>query len=188
MTTPTRHVYVDTETTGRRALMGHQVWELAYAVGSGPVLSCFLPHSLERAETEALEINGYHDRYQPAPVEAARAFEGEARDAMRGQTIVAANAHFDALFLERRWSLAPWHYRLLDVEAYAAGVLGLPTNPVPGLRAVRAALVDLGYAIPEPDHTGGADVLTARGVHLAAADVAARRATAAREETRRRVA
>ena len=63
----------------------------------------------------------------------------------------------------------PWHYRLLDIEAYAAGLFGWP-KPA-GLRTVRDFLVSRGYDIPAPDHSAAGDVATLRAVHYACWDV-----------------
>lgn len=96
-------------------------------------------------------------------------------------TLVCANPHFDANMLFRKvicresWTsrarralrlpappapAEPWHYRMLDIEAYAAGVFDWAKPR--GLRDIHAHLTRLGYSIPAPDHTAAADVATLR--------------------------
>ena len=71
--------------------------------------------------------------------------------ALRNATLVAANPHFDASFLRRRWGHAPWKYRLLDIEAYAMGALNL-IEPK-GLAYIAEKL-----GVDAPDHTAAGDV------------------------------
>jgi hypothetical protein len=105
------------------------------------------------------------------------------------RTLVAANPAFDAGMLHgkvigrepttmrlRRFlrlpagpaPAAPWHYRLLDIEAYAAGVFGW--SHLRGLSKVREHLVGLGYEVPAPDHTAMRDVISLRAIHRACWD------------------
>lgn len=158
---PMTFVYLDTETTGLDPDR-HEVWEIAYAIDDGPVLSAFVPHSLATADREALELNGYWRRHVGRVDDRA---DLHARLALDGATLVGANPAFDAAFLRARWGVTPWKYRLLDVEAYAMGALGF--DEPRGLAAIREALVELGRDIPEPDHTAGGDVATVRACHLA---------------------
>lgn len=114
---------------------------------------------LEHGHPDALEINGYRRRLaaaeQSPPTELHRV--------LRGQCLAGANVRFDAahlskLFVATGMHPTPFHHRLLDVEAYAAGVLGLDPGELPGL-AQLCALFDT----PPPDHTAQADV-TATGL------------------------
>lgn len=146
-------VFVDVETTGLDPSL-HSVWEVAFAVDDGPILSSFVAHSTEHADPEALAINGYLDRFQGAP-NLGLEFERQLRGALTGNTLVAANPAFDAAFLRARWGVAPWKYRLLDVEAYAMPYLDLDV-PV-GL----ARIADL-LGIDAPDHTAATDVAVLR--------------------------
>ena len=54
-----------------------------------------------------------------------------------------------------RWGFSPWHYRLLDVEAYAMGVLGW--DEMHGLATIAEAL-----GVDQPDHTAATDVRVLR--------------------------
>lgn len=163
-------VFLDTETTGLEPGL-HEVWEIAYAVDDGPVLSSFVAHSPVGATPIALELNGYYNRFRGEPLLGLH-FEGELRTALRGATVVGANPAFDTAFLRARWGEAPWHHRLWDVEAYAAGVLGL--DQLSGLKDLATFLRnDYRFVIPEPNHTAAGDVATLRAVFNALREVRA---------------
>ena len=158
-------VYIDTETTGLDPDR-HEVWELAYAVDNGPILSGVVAHSLRYADPTALAMNGYNDRgVVPVPSDV----ESICRSALDGATLVAANPAFDASFLRARWGVTPWRYRMLDVEAYAMGALGYDVPK--GLKQIADDLRALGHEIPAPDHSAAADVATLRACHLALAAI-----------------
>src|SRR5690606_32347214 len=57
-------VYLDTESTGLDP-WGHHLWEVAYAVEDGPIITIQLEHSLRDADLVALQINRYIDRVEP---------------------------------------------------------------------------------------------------------------------------
>lgn len=154
-------VFIDTETTGLDPDR-HEIWELAFAIDDGPIHSGPVPHSLRHADPFALDLNGYHSRFVDAR---PGAIEPQCRRALTGATLVAANPAFDAAFLRARWGETPWHYRLWDVEAYAAGVLGMHT--LTGLAGVADALRSLGHDIPDPNHTAAADVATLQATFYA---------------------
>lgn len=148
-------VFLDVETTGldpRR----HEVWEIAYAVGHGPVEASFVSHEFVTPDPAALRVNRYLERcHRWDPLVASR-FEDTLQGVLRGATLVGANPAFDAAFLTARWGHVPWHHRLLDVEAYAMAVLGY--DELQGQSRIRADLASLGYYVPKPDHTALADV------------------------------
>jgi hypothetical protein len=160
-----RLVFVDIETTGLE-VGRHQIVELAWAVEDDIIRVVRPRHTLRFAQPEALQVNRYHERglgdtsTWSTPDEVSR-FLLDARDA----TLVAANPHFDASFLAAHFGHAPWHYRLFDMQAYAAGVLDWDTPR--SLRDIRAELTDRGHFIFEPDHTARCDVVTLRQVHRA---------------------
>lgn len=151
-------VYVDTETTGLDRDR-HEVWEIAFAVEDGPIVSGMVHHSLRHADADALLANGYHRR----PHRISESIEPTLRTALAGATMCAANPAFDAGMLTARWGYAPWHYRLFDVEAYAAGVLRHETPR--SLRDIAAELAEMGYDVPQPNHTAAGDVATLRACH-----------------------
>lgn len=154
-------VVVDTETTGLDPDR-HEVCEVAWlrvgTPGSGAGL--FVPpHSLIGADPEALRINGYAKRLASLPVDASYATTRFLHGALSGNTLAGSSPAFDAAFLAglfRRAGLdpRPWHHRLLDLSAYAAGVLGLDPAALPGLSDVCERL---GVPRPEPKHTALAD-------------------------------
>lgn len=152
--------FVDTETTGL-LLDKHDVWEIAFAIGDGPVEVFQVPHNLASADPKALELNGYRVRAQPAVT--SQVWDLHIAEQLAGKTIVGANPSFDAYRLERRWGRAPWHYRFVDVESMAVPLLDLD-KPL-GLKGLVDVLTELGYVVPENDHTAAADVETARAVY-----------------------
>jgi hypothetical protein len=156
-----KHVYVDTETTGLEPSI-HWAYEAAWAVDDERVRVCHLPHSLEHANPESLAIGRYDERgfY---PHEKRTQLFTELRKDLTGAVLVAANPAFDAAFLCKAIGFAPWHYRLFDIEAYAAGIFDW--DEPRGLRDIRAELLERGVEVTMPDHTAEADVIALRECH-----------------------
>lgn len=147
-------IFVDIETTGLER--NHSTWEIAYAIDDEPVRSSIVAHSLYGADSKALELNGYRDRIGSAPDFAEQVrFENEFQKLVKGNTVAGANPAFDTKFLAKRWSTEPWHYRLLDIQAYAMGALGYETP-----KGLYTIATDLG--VDAPDHTAAQDVETVR--------------------------
>ena len=165
--------FVDVETTGLDPDV-HQVWEIAVAIDDGPIHSTLVSHHTEGADPEALAVSRYHERgghayagiewsRDPDLVErffACEATEQTIYDALAGVTLVGANPAFDASMLRARWGDAPWHFRLLDLEAYAMGALGYDRPR--GLATITKDLRARGFEIPVPDHSAAADVAATR--------------------------
>lgn len=160
-------VYLDLETTGLDPDL-HEAWEIAYAVDDGPIRVHQLAHSLTTADPEALRINRYRDRAQAIPTE-GDLLDVQLREILAGTTIVGANPAFDTAFLRARWGVAPWHHRLLDVETFAMGALGLDTPQ--SLSRTAEMLRERGYPVGVNDHTAEQDVRVTRDVHHALVDV-----------------
>jgi DNA polymerase III alpha subunit (gram-positive type) len=158
-------VFVDTETTGLDPTR-HSVYEIAWATESSLVESAFVAHDLVGADPKALEISGYFERF-PRRFDVRAGFEAEARlrSLLKGSTLVAANPHFDASHLEARWGVAPWKYRLLDVEAFAMPILGYEVPQ--GLATIVEDLGSLGQTVFPSDHTAANDVQALRDVFYA---------------------
>ena len=102
------------------------------------------------------------------------AYEGEEVASVYNGLRMVAEAHPDWLegdvaLLGRRSSRVigtpVWHYRLINVAEGAMWVFGWDRPR--GLADVRCALMEEGYAIPEPDHTAEGDVRTTRAVYEA---------------------
>lgn len=150
---------VDVETTGLDVRKHVPLEIAAVNVQSGEVIS-FVP-SVRRAdlaatEPEALAINRYYERRvwerQLGWKRTVAAYD-ELFDTIRGHTFGGANPRFDAAMVMRGYAIAvaeashsdvevdwgePWHYRLEDVQSYAAAVMRLPLGDVPGLDRVCA--------------------------------------------------
>jgi DNA polymerase III alpha subunit (gram-positive type) len=148
-------VFVDTETTGLHR--DAQAFELAWKIEDDNVIkTMILPHSLYGADPVALEINRYRERgispYGAASEMAIDGFRQDATDA----TLVIANPAFDVPHLMNLLGFQVWHYRIIDIESYAMPVLG-HSRPQ-GMHTIFKELTELGYDLPEPDHTAGRDV------------------------------
>ena len=158
-------VVVDTETSGLDLDEDFAV-EVAWWNLKTDERGSFVPiHDVARVLTPrnvpALRVNRYIDRLADAPQDMDFVELNRLHDQLDGATLAGSNPAFDAVFLARmfaeggRTRLRPWHYRMLDLAAYAAGVLGLPE--VPGLSTVCGEL-----HIDQPDHSAEGDV-TATG-------------------------
>jgi DNA polymerase III subunit epsilon len=178
-------IVVDCETTGLDP-RAHMVVEVAWWNLDTDERGRFVPpHSWQdavaTASLKALQINRYIDRIAATPQdwdhsEAWRLWRQFGGDPLVldpdhvPATLAGANPAFDAQFLREVFKplgkevddldLTPWHQRLWDVSAYAAGVLGL--DELPGLAKV-CELLD----VPAPDHSAAGDV-TVTGLCLRA--------------------
>ena len=160
-------VVVDTETTSLNVERAAITEVAAVDVDSGDVLCAFVPHLPRKdwanADLESLAINGYLERrtYELALDVSETAHKyNELYELLHGAVLAGSNPTFDAAVLSRvfdsyDWHPTPWHYRLLDISAYAAGVLGCELGDAPGLSSV---LDRLGIVNPEP-HTARGDAL-----------------------------
>lgn len=172
--TVSRHlIVVDTESNGLNPDV-HEAVEVAWWNLTTDERGHFIPNHdvgqvLGNAEVAALQVNRYIDRIAPRVGEqnayASDALAGGLCKQLEGQTLAGSNPAFDAamlrkLFIDlpycRGYSPTPWHHRMFDLSAYAAGVLGL--DELPGLAKVCELL-----GIEPGDHTAEADV-TATGL------------------------
>ena len=164
-------LFVDCETTGLDPEQ-HEIWEIAWASLDGPVERRFVKEvDVSRADGTALRIGGFYPRWSVGSREVgARYGAGVAHEFVRASAnrhLVGAVPSFDAAFLTRllrKHGLVPvWHYHLVDVEALAAGKMGMqpPWNSEELSRAVGV----------EPGgferHTARGDVLWARAIYRA---------------------
>ena len=160
---------VDTESTGldldndRAVEVG---WlELSDPFGHGPTGLFIPPHDITQADPEALQINRYHERLAGEPVDQDYEQTRILHIALLGQTLAGANPRFDAAMLTHLFRDAgltptdPWHHRLVDVEAYAAGALAIPPDAIPGLDGLCQ-----GLDLPRPDHSALGDATAAAAV------------------------
>lgn len=126
--------FVDTETLGLDPFR-HPIWETAIILPDGPdagehVWQTYVsPSQIAHAEPIALEITGFHERYDRIrALYPAQSAERVAR-LLDGRHIVGAVPSFDEerLRLQHRRcgrpERYPWHYHLIDVEAMAVGAL-----------------------------------------------------------------
>lgn len=122
-------VFVDIETTG--LIPGvHEIFEIALIDAAGYEESYWIECSLTTADPTALRLTHFYER-QPNQTDLLRSgpVAKTIAHATAGQHLVGAVPSFDAAFLDvflRRHSFVPaWHYHLVDVEALAAGKLGI---------------------------------------------------------------
>lgn len=156
--------FLDTEFTHLDPRLA-EVFEVAIADEEGPIESFLLMHSLATADPESLEVNRYFERFGSyGPLNVGPHFDVLLKQKLEGVTLVCSNPTADREVLFRRWGIAPWHHRSVDISTYAMAILGhdLPM----GLFAVANELRDLGYDIPEPDHTAAGDVAALRACFL----------------------
>lgn len=163
-----RHiVVVDVETTGldpeRHTTVEVAWWNLNTGERGEFVPPHLVSEALRNAQIEALRVNRYIDRLATAEQDYDGTAASKLSDLLEGSTLAGSNPAFDAGFLtvlyremeaaEKAW--APrWHHRLLDLSAYAAGVLLLPPNQLPGLSTV-CELLGVENTAP---HTAAGDV------------------------------
>lgn len=167
----TRLVVVDTETTGLDLRL-HRPVEVAWldwrTRAKGATAGVFIPpHDLLEADDEALRINRYAERIgftDRRTWDQDYAATRELHRVLTGSTLAGANVRFDAVMLNHLFADAglptePWHHRLLDIEAFAAGRLGLAPWDIPSLHA----LCDR-FAVSPPSHGAWPDVVAAAAV------------------------
>lgn len=126
--------FIDTETLGLQART-HAIWEIAIIVPDGPDAGEHLWQQsvrswLERADPVALDINGFHDRYDESSALGWRESTDRFMRLLEGRHLVGAVPSFDEERLRHQVSIyhgeiqrMPWHYHLIDVEALAVGYL-----------------------------------------------------------------
>jgi DNA polymerase III epsilon subunit-like protein len=121
-------VFCDTETTGLDPKR-HQIWEVGLIDTVGAEHVWTLPVDLGRADAQALKISGFHARYGKRKPTALGDFARLFRAITEGCHLAGAVISFDEerlRYLLRANGECPlWHYHLVDVEAFAAGKLGL---------------------------------------------------------------
>lgn len=164
VSSPREIVVVDTETNGLE-VDRHQVVEVAWWNLTTDERGLFVPlhdraYVLRDADIRALQLNRYIDRIADEEQDHDYVELNRFHDEIDDKTMAGSNPAFDAYFLSKmfrganRLRLAPWHHRMWDLSAYAAGVLGLVE--LPGLSTV-CKMLDI-----EPgNHTAEADVTAA---------------------------
>ena len=122
-------VFVDCETTGLDPDR-HEIWELALIV-DGEEKDWILNVDLKRADSEALRVGRFYERYIEQRDGSLRHYPGEVAVQVATLTanrhLVGINPAFDAAFLTRfladQGYVPAWHYHVIDVKALAFGYL-----------------------------------------------------------------
>ena len=152
-------IVVDVETTGLHDAAA--ILEVAALnLNTGEEIT-FVPYvtreQLANAQPEAMRINRYYERgvfRNALNEESTRLMYETLHGQLEGNTFAGSNPTFDSRLISREKYFkkseyvpfgvksyahafgAPWHHRLLDLSAYAAGALGLPLEELPGLHKV----------------------------------------------------
>lgn len=153
-------IVVDTEADGLDPDR-HEPVEVAWLRFRGYGAGSFIPpHSLAFSDPESLRINRYEERLRGKPWDDRFSAAEALHISLRGNVLAGFNPAFDAamlgvLFRRAGLPVQPWHYRLLDLSAYGAGVLGLDPAHLPGADALARRL---DVEVPEQErHTAMGD-------------------------------
>lgn len=172
-------VFVDTETTGLHPTTDH-IWEVAavtYRNGAWRERTWQLPIHVGNVSDWVRQHTGFAARYNLDALTPVDTFLTEFADwfAVDGgpPRHMAGNViSFDAQRIERLYLAAvrdvPWHYHLVDVEAFAAGALRARGWTIPLPWSSSALSTSLGVPVPDNTHEALTDALWARDVFLAA--------------------
>lgn len=164
------YVFIDVETSTLKPWTGELLevsWVLQRLDGTVVERSMHPEHTLQGAEPEALEVNGYWDRIHHQPrVPLRDCIEQLAEDAA-GAVLAGANVGFDRGYLEYHAHLVgiepTWQHRPFCVEGQVASLLGRPGRKLPSLRQC-ADLLGIEYD-PSKAHGALYDAQLARRVH-----------------------
>ena len=149
-------IVVDVETTGLNYTI-HKVIEVAAINTATDEVIHFSPNvaplDLGNADGGAMQVNRYYERGAWKHMLTGEASSEQYRrlaEMLKGNTLGGCNPTFDAEFLAQashHLDPGPWHHRLADLSAYAAGALGIPPNELVGLGDICERLgVDPGVA------------------------------------------
>lgn len=156
---PRQIVVVDTETTGLHE--DAVILEVAAVnVETGEELY-FAPHvdcqAFAEASGHAMQINRYFERgvfEDELTLWATQDHYSKLEDMLEGNTFAGSNPTFDSTRLPIG---NVWHHRLLDLSAFAAGVLGVHPGELPGAHAV----CELLGVVNEEEHSALGDARAA---------------------------
>lgn len=156
--------YIDTETTGLNPAI-HDPYEVClWREGNDEPTTYRLPHSLVNANPAALKISRYFERGFSDQTLIVEAYQRRSIfQLLNGATLVGSNPSFDAAMMTKYLGVAVWHHRMIDISNVAMTLFNwdLPN----GMADVVQHLNDLGWEIPDPDHSAEGDVRVTKAVY-----------------------
>lgn len=139
---PSLAVVCDTETVTLDPVAG-SVWEVAMMrLSDRETIYLQVFPDMNAAVDIALEIGGFHDRFDPDT--AFESFSDRLRENLAEflpdkAVLVGSNPGFDIAHLDAmwatgtdKWGRSPWHYHGLDVSSMAVAYLGMDSDLVTG--------------------------------------------------------
>jgi len=152
-------VYVDTETTGLNPVEDRLV-EVSYALEDGPIYTLYF--GVEEVPEFIDELIGFSKR-EIAGLVSPDSHIDEFLRVSKDATMISANPPFDMGFLQAN-DLWRFHYRCLDIEAFAMSSLRL--DFVPGMSEINQIINERFDAdLPMGNHTSWQDVHALREAH-----------------------
>lgn len=121
-------VFVDVETISLKRDYRH-VWEIGLLDPTEGFERTWQVRGLPlgEADSKALGIGRFYDRYEFADAEHRSDIADEFEEYTRGKTLVGANTGFDEMrlyqFLVSQDRCPAWHYRIIDIEDLVVGYL-----------------------------------------------------------------
>jgi DNA polymerase-3 subunit epsilon len=160
-------IVVDVETSGLRRDVDIAV-EIAWCNMTTGQAGSFVPvHDvawvLANGDPEALRLNHYRERLAGAEQDVHGVGWHNMREQLTGNSWAGSNPAFDTHYWHKAYGPdVYWHHRLVDLAAYAGGVMGLPLAELEGLEAVCEKV----NVVNRAPHTALGDVYaTARCFH-----------------------
>jgi DNA polymerase III epsilon subunit-like protein len=159
-------VFLDVETTGLNP-SGDRIVELTYGLGYSKLQTLYF--GVKEVPEFIDNLIKFKDRGLDKIERSSDEDFADFLEVTKDNTIVGANPSFDKSFLQAAglWNA---HYRMLDIESFAMGIMDLPS--VPSLNDIRSELENMGYTgITKPKHSSYSDTMCLRDCFHALMDL-----------------